>query len=437
MTLTPLVLVLLLLYGVPVALALEPRLRGATLAGTAFLLGAGAAWAHLFLLSALRVPWSRTSVILAMAPLFALAVTVILSRGDGEGPRGKNADRSVGRGSFAVFAAQDDRVRVLDAVTIAIVVAYAIFALWAPPYEWDFYGIWGLKARWFFDTKGLDWSTVPYIGKADYPVLMPLLFDFVAVMTKTWNDVTFGWVYVFLCASVLAIIRGMFADEVKHPALATLAIAFPTLNLWVGLAEAGVMAFGCAGLFFLRRGSIALGAVMLGLAASSKNEGLALIGVAALALLVTTRSLRKVLQLWPAVAIVVPWMIARAVLKLSTDFTDQSMVSRILGRLRNPSEVLDAFVKAPPDQPWFWLAVLAAVLVFLREAIRREAFLLIAVTLQLGLMFAQALATPWDFASHVSLTLNRLPHQIAPAAGFLATVILSRVWPAQDDSTGS
>ena len=45
----------------------------------------------------------------------------------------------------------------------------------------------------------------------------------------------------------------------------------------------------------------------------------------------------------------------------------------------------------------------------------------------MALMFAQALATPWDFASHVSLTLNRLPHQLAPAAGFLAAVILSRV----------
>jgi len=52
---------------------------------------------------------------------------------------------------------------------------------------------------------------------------------------------------------------------------------------------------------------------------------------------------------------------------------------------------------------------------------------LIAVTLQLGLMFAQALATPWDFASHVSLTLNRLPHQLAPAAGFLAVMVLAGV----------
>jgi hypothetical protein len=410
---TVVVLGALLLYGVPLALAFDARLRGAALAGTAFLLGAGAAWFHLFALSVIGVPWSRTSVILAMAPLFLWSAATRVA--------------AVDRGSFAAAKNSANwRSRTPDLVTIAIVVSYAIFAIWAPPYEWDYYGIWGLKARWFFDTKGLDWATVPFIGKADYPVLMPLLFDFVAVMTKTWDDRMFGWIYVFLCASMVAILRGLFAEEVKHPAVATLAIAFPALNLWIGLAEAGVMAFGCAGLLFLRRGSIGLGAVMLGLAASCKNEGLALIAVAALALLVTTRSIRSVLRLWLAVAILIPWMVTRSILKLSTDFTGEGMLSRVFARLGNPSEVLDAFVKAPPDQPWFWVVVLAAVLLFIREAIRREAFLLIAVALQLGLMFAQALATPWDFASHVSLTLNRLPHQLAPAAGFLAAVLLMR-----------
>jgi hypothetical protein len=424
-TFTPLLLVGLMLYGIPLALALDSRLRGATLAGTSFLLGAGAAGLHLFALSVIGVPWSRTSVILAMAPLF-LGVLWRGWRSGGSHSSGTALDTK----AVAAPIHPPLATALLDSITISIVVAYAIFAIWAPPYEWDFYGIWGLKARWFFDTQGMDWASVPHIGKADYPVLMPLLFDFVAVITKTWNDRAFGWIYVFLCASLLAIIRGMFADEMKHPALATLVIAFPTLNLWIGLAEAGVMAFGCAGLLFLRRGSIALGAVLLGLAASSKNEGLALIGVAAIALLVTTRSIRKVLRLWPAVAIVVPWMITRAALKLSTDFTDDSMLTRVFARLRNPSEVIDAFVKAPPDQQWFWLAVLVAVVVFIREAVRRETFLLIAVTLQLGLMFAQALATPWDFASHVSLTLNRLPHQIAPAAGFLAVVVvMGRIGP--------
>ncbi len=407
MTFTPLLLVGLMLYGVPLARALDGRLRGAALAGAAFLLGAGAAGLHLFALSVLRVPWSRTSVLLAMAPLFVFAL------------------RRAGFSPPPPWGRAEARPTFVDLFTIAIVVAYAIFALWAPPYEWDFYGIWGLKARWFFETSGMNWATVPHIGKADYPVLVPLLFDFVAVMTKTWNDATFGWIYIGLCASMLAIIRGMFAEELKHPALATLAIAFPALNLWIGLAEAGVMAFGCAGLLFIRRGSITLGAVMLGLAAWCKNEGLALIIVAAIALFIATRKLRDVLKLWPALALIAPWLITRMVLGLKTDFTEGSMLKRVFERLGNPSEVIDAFVKAPPDQPWFWIVAILAVLVFLRQAIKREAFLLIAVALQLGLFVAQALATTWDFASHVSLTLNRLPHQMAPAVGFLVVMLLT------------
>jgi hypothetical protein len=360
-------------------------------------------------------------VVLAMIPLFAITVVVSKRR-----PRLQAA--------LAEEGGLKSRPAFEDLVTIGCIAAYAAFAIWAPPYEWDFYGIWGLKARWFFETRGMDWSTVPHIGKTDYPILVPLLFDFVAVVTKSWNDSAFGWVYVFLCASVLAIARGMFAEEVKRPALATLAIAFPTLNLWIGLAEAGVMAFGCAGLLFLRRGSISLGAVLLGLAASSKNEGLALIAVSGVALLVTTRSIRTVLQLWPAVAVALPWMITRAVLKLSTDFTDESMMARIFERLRNPSEIVSVLAKAPPDQPWFWLAVLVAVLVFLRQAARREAFLLVAVSLQLALMLAQGLATPWDFAAHVSLTLNRIPHQMAPVAAFLAVIVLMReLFVSHDD----
>jgi hypothetical protein len=229
----------------------------------------------------------------------------------------------------------------------------------------------------------------------------------------------------------------MFADEAKWPALATLALAFPTLNLWIGLAEGGVMAFGCAGLLFFRRGHDRIGAVCLGFAAWSKNEGLALIAVTALALLVATRSMRRVVALWPAVAVIAPWLITRAVLGLRTDFTEGSMLARVMNRLANPREVVEAFAASPPDQPWFWLAVFVTIAVFVRQAFRRELFLLTAIVLQLGLMVAQALTTLWDLAPHVSLTMNRLPHQLAPAAGFLAVLLAMRGLSDLSPSAGS
>ncbi len=379
--------------------------------GAAVLLGLGAIALALFTLSMLRIPWTRTSLVISVIP-FLWGGALLVRRALATPVPGQ----SPAQGPPLHF--------IFDAITFAIVVVYAIFATWATPYEWDFFGIWGSKAHVFFDARGIDWALLHTVEKADYPLLLPLLFDAVAIMTGGWNDAVFGWIYVALCASVIAVARGMFADELRWPALATLAVAFPTLNLWVGLAEAGVMAFGCAGVLFIRRGSTTLGAVLLGLAAWSKNEGLALIAVTALALLVTTRSIRRVLELWPAAAVIAPWLIARSALKLSTDFMEGSMLGRVFARLGTMDEVVRAFKEAPPDQPWFWLAVFVTLVVFLREAIRRELFLLLVVTLQLGLMVGQALTTKWDFVAHVSLTMNRLPHQVAPLAAFLAVMLL-------------
>ena len=417
MTLTPLVLAGVLLYGVPLARMLDARLRGATLAGGAFLLGSGTIALHLFALSILRIEWTRTSVLLSLVPLFVFALMRT---------RGLPWGRAEARPTW------------IDAITIVFVVSYAIFALWAPPYEWDFYGIWGLKGRWFYDAGGIDWTFVQTnISHPDYPLFVPLLYDFIAVVGGGWNDLAFGWLYVFLCGSVIAVARGMFADEVKSPAMATLAMAFPSLNLWIGLAEGAVMAYGCAGLLFIRAGSYRIGAILLGYAAWSKNEGLALIGVAGLALLIATRSIRKAFALWPAIAVIAPWLIARSVLKLPTDFVDDSVLERTLMRLGQLPDVARVFAASPPDQPWMWLAVFLTLIVFIPEAVRRERFLALAVALQFGLMLAQALATPWDFGAHVSLTMNRLPHQIAPAAAFLAAMLLMKALSAPSPSAES
>ena len=409
------------LYGVPLARLF--RLHGFTLFGTAFLLGAGSIGVHLFALSVMRIAWTRTSVLLSLIPLLAFAILWSRFRHTApEPPAMQGAESSPFRYE-----------RVFDLLTLIVIASYAVFATWAPPYEWDFYGIWGLKAHWFYDLRGMDWRVVQNVSKTDYPSLVPLLFDFVAVVTGQWNDRAFGWVYVGLGAAVLAIMRGMLAEEVKWPALATFAIAFPSLNLWIGLGEGGVMAFGCAGLLFIRRGAITLGAILLGLAAWCKNEGLALIAVAAIAMLVATRSVKRLLRLWPAAAVIAPWLITRSVLKLQTDFMEGSPVARVLQRLRNPAEIWNAFVASPPDQPWFWLIFLATVLVFARDVIRRELFLALTVLAQLSLFFGQALATTWDFNAHVSLTLNRLPHQVAPAAGFLAAVLLMRAFTRSEE----
>ena len=410
------------LYGVPLALCF--RLRGFALAGASFLLGAGAIALHLFALSVMGIAWTRTSVLLTLAPLAVLATAVILSRRSAaKDPLHPARPSGSSRGSFAVFAAQDDtRPAVGDLLVLIPIVAYAIFALYAPPYEWDYYGVWGIKGRWFFDAQGIDWTYLKTNSShPDYPLLVPLLFDFTAIVTGRWDDTTFGWIYVALCASFIAIARG------HSNALVALAVAFPALNLWIGLAEAAVMAFGCAGLLFLRREQYGIGAVMLGLAAWSKNEGVALIIAAALALLLVRR---RVLALWPAIAIAAPWFIARGMFGLRTDLAHPGVIGRIVERLLEPVTTWKALAKAPPDQPYLWLAILVIVLLYIRAAWRHERFLLLALLLQIAALVIPLFATPFDLAGHAQFSLNRTPHQIAPAAAFLAALLLVRPFTA-------
>lgn len=400
MTLTPLVLVGVMLYGIPLARWIDARLRGAALAGAAFLFGIGAIALHLFALSVMRVPWTRTSVLIAIAPLLAAALYFT---------------RNV------PWIRGDARLSWLDAITVAIFVAYAIFALWAPPFEWDFYGIWGLKGRWFFDARGIDWAWLQTgVAHPDYPPLVPLMFDFVAIVTGAWDDHAFGWLYPALCASLIAIVRE------KSSAPVTLAVAFPALNVWIGLGEAAVMAYGCAALLFLRDGAIRTAAIFLGLAAWSKNEGVIWIVTAAVALLIATRSLRKALALWPAAALIAPWLITRAVYGLQDLFARSGALERVIDRLADPVATFRAIAAAPPDQPYFWLVVLAVIVIYARRAVQRERFLLLALLLQAAALVAPLLLTPFDLAGHAMFSLNRIPHQLAPVAAFLAAVLLLR-----------
>jgi hypothetical protein len=404
-------LVVVALYGAVIARAFDRNRRGPALVATGFLLGCGFMGLELFFLSVIGVPWTRTAVVLGALP--ALIISLIVFR-----------TRSLR------FASVSVRVTWLDALIALPIIGHGFYATWNGLYEWDFFGIWGLKARTFFDGGGIDWTFVKTnLSHPDYPLLVPLLYDLVAITGDAWDERSLGLIFTGLCAAVVVIARQLLMEELGSPyraAFATLAIVFPALNMWVGLAEGAVMAFGCAGLLFIRRGdpaSLRVGAVLLGFAAWSKNEGLALIGVAVIALLIARRG-RDALRMWPAVLVISPWLITRAVLSLQTDFVDPLVFDRMLARLSDPVTTLRVFAASPPAQPLFWIAVALCIAIYARTAFTTERFLTVALLLQMGLFIAQGIATRAPFTAHVSLTMNRLPQQLAPAFAFLAVVLL-------------
>ena len=290
-----------------------------------------------------------------------------------------------------------------------------------------------MKARSFFDFRGIDWHFIQTnISHPDYPLLAPLLIDLPSVLRRGWEDRWVGLVYTALCAGLILIARGLLREEFKSDlaaAIATLAIASPALNLWIGLAEGPVMAFGCAGLLFVRRGlarpsnaSLHLGAILLGLSAWCKNEGMALIGVTIVAAILVAP--RRVWRLWPALAIASIWMTTRAVLHLQTDFLQGNVLERVRLQLHHFGDFVRALIVFAPDLRLFWIACFATIILFARRAWLKERFLTVAVLLQISLLAGQALATRADIRAHIQFAWNRLPHQIGPAFGYLAVVLL-------------
>lgn len=387
----------ILITGIPAALLLErrdppSRLR---LLGTSFLLGTG-----IVALVMLAAP-SRLAVLVVTIALWIAALRV---------------ERRV---------AVTVRLSIIDVATAALLAAHGFLATRVRVGEWDFWAIWGLKARVFFERGGFDWAFLEHPFNAfahpDYPPLLPLNYVFIALQAGEWNDRWMGIVTTFFAAALVLIVRDLFARELpRHlAALATLPVAAIAGSPWIGMAEAPMIAFGSAGLLLLRRGAMLPAAVLLGLAAFTKNEGLTLIVAAAVALIVTSRA-RDVWRLWPAAAIAVPWLFLRAMHSLRGDL---SLASFDLG---HAPPMLRAIVEHPPDRPLLWVGIAAALIVFVRE-LRRERFLLTAAGLQLLAYLGAYLVTPYDVRWHVRYSWPRIVDHVAVPLVFVA-LTLAGAW---------
>ncbi len=418
--------------GLAITRTIDREIRGYALAGASILIGCGTMALALFFASLVHIEWTRTvAVVAALLPLlvFARSSWASASQAAVGGLRSRRP-----RVQHMDLPSHTSRTAIaIDALLLLLIIGHAIYATWSPMYEWDYFGIWGLKAKVFFESGGVNWRYLSNsLWHPDYPLLTPLLMDLPSVMRRAWDDRFVGLMYTALASGLILIARGHLEEELKSDrlgALGALAIACPALNLWVGLGEGPVAAYGCAGLLFVRRGvvrssnpSIYLGAVLLGFAAWSKNEGLALTGMAIIAVVVT--SWRRAWRLWPAPAIAAIWIITRTLRHYRTDFTEGDVMARVMTHLRSFGFFIRALVIYAPDLRIFWIACFLTLIVFARRAWMRERFLTVALLLQAFLMAAQALATQADIRAHIQYAWNRLPHQIAPAFGFLAVVLL-------------
>jgi hypothetical protein len=422
------VLLLAVVAGMALAWQLDRRATGSLLAGEAILLGIAAMAGVLFLLALVRVPWSRVA--------FVSGVVVVIAAG------WFGVARSFGREVSARWAPRPalrhrkivTLAAALNAFTIALVAGYAVFATVAPMWEFDFLGDFGFKASTFWESRTIDWSFLEQashrVVHPDYPPLLSLAFDSFAVLRGGWNDSAVGLIMVAFAVALLLVIHRIAFEELESP----LAAAFLTLAMvpfacspWIGLAEGPLVAYGTAGLLLIRRGSVMPGAVMLGLAASTKNEGLTLVVAAALALAIDRR-MRDLPRLWPALVIPLPWLVLRRLHGLHTDITEGSVVLRVLAHLRDPRPLLDALHHYSLGKPWFWIALAIGIIIAFRPLFGRERFVLVALAIQFAFYLGAYLATPHDLEWQVQWSLERLVSHLTPALTYvlLATLLNTR-----------
>src|SRR5204862_5149758 len=98
----------------------------------------------------------------------------------------------------------------LDVPTLVAILGFAFFATAAPLWEWDFWAIWGMKARVFLERGAIDWRFLEspwnsYVHP-DYPLLVPLNFDFIALLNGSWSDRWLGLLSVAWAVALLLII---------------------------------------------------------------------------------------------------------------------------------------------------------------------------------------------------------------------------------------
>ncbi|HEX2060189.1 MAG TPA: hypothetical protein VHK90_05575, partial [Thermoanaerobaculia bacterium] len=133
-----------------------------------------------------------------------------------------------------------------------------------------------------------------------------------------------------------------------------------------------------------------------------------------------------VVRLWPAVAIVLPWLLVRWHLRLASDLAQTGAFERLMNRLADPGPLLAVLRDVPVGRGMLWIGLAVAFAVGARRLVREERFLALAILIQLAFYIGAYLVTPHDIVWHVKSSWERLVRQVLPAIVLLALLITER-----------
>lgn len=406
----------LVLAGVPLALALPARTRTIHgLVGESFLLGTGAGTLVLLALSSAGIAWSRLSFGIALA-LVALVAAPFAARQ-------RTTWTPVRRPTLA---------NAPDLLTLALAGGHAMLATLAPPIENDYLLIWGVKARRFLAAGGIDWAFLEaplnVTAHPHYPVLVPLAYDIYGIAAGTWPEEWTG-LFTFACGTAaLLALRERLAEFMPRflRAVSTLILMPLVFSPYIGIAEGPLIAYATIGVLSVHSGirndsrtAIARGAVFLGLAATCKSEGVALVAVVAMAM-IAAGAWRRLPLLVPAVAIPLPWLLLHRLHGIGVDFAAAGKMDRLAERIPETGAIVRLLLGRSGMGPLFWAGIAVAVLLAFRRIALQERFLVVTAALQVLVFAAVYFVTPYDLTWHIETSWDRILRQLLPLIALTA-----------------
>jgi hypothetical protein len=335
-------------------------------------------------------------------------------------------------------------------VSFAFVMAGLVTVAESAPYgDWDAWSIWNLRAKFLSGLSGpfQGFTTSPYTGHGDYPLLLP---GFIAQVwaaqggTPQWVPAATGLVFLFailaLLFGVLAVLRTTSTALLAGlAALSAVSFLYLTVMQYADLPLAcyylAAVALVVLGLHSTERSrrTLALAGVFASFAAWTKNEGLLFL----LVLTVCVFLLPALREGWKrGLAAAAPFALSALPVLLVTLGFKLLFAPTPDRLLRQSAEQLvqraadagrwGAIAKAFAlevwtfGQPWSHLLLLAILAVALRFRLEPRlatgvATAALALALVLGGYYAVYLFTPENLAWHLETSLSRLYGQLWPS----------------------
>jgi len=307
--------------------------------------------------------------------------------------------------------------RLLAAAAAALLLlglaSVSLTALRQPMAGGDYVAIWGLKARALHRAGTLDalFRVDPEgaFSHPEYPPLWPLLLSGSARLAGRYDELPLGLWWPLLCAgaATAAAVATRAPVWLRLCTAAALALLpYYRTPLYVGYAEALLVALVLWGIALLDRDATYAAAALLALAAWAKQEG-ALAGIVIAACLLVARRRRAAAAVGAGVLLgsVIPWQLAVAARLPQGPARDFAPSAFEAGKLVAAARVL-ASEAVVPHLAWI---LGGALLLAMAPQVRagRRGFLA-GVAIYAALLFLSFAFTVRDVAWHVHWTWDRL-----------------------------